>query len=92
MLYDPGFEASAAAAALIFAGSLVRIASWIALFALYAAVRTRAIAIGEFLSLPLFAGLLFAAAESLTLELAGALWLATYLAYGAFNYWAMRKA
>jgi PST family polysaccharide transporter len=92
MLYDPSFEASASATALIFAGSLVRIASWIGLYALYAALRTRAIAIGEFLSLPLFAALVFAARERLTLELAGALWLATYLAYGAFNFWAMRKA
>ena len=91
LLYDRSFEVSAGAVALIFAGSLVRIASWIALFALYAAVRTRTIAIGEFLSLPLFAALLFAAAEHLTLELAGALWLASYLAYGAFNFWAMRK-
>lgn len=92
VLYDPSFEASATAVALIFAGSLVRIAAWIPLFALYAMYRTRAIAIGEFLSLPLFAALLFAAGESLTLELAGALWLATYLAYSAFNFWAMRKA
>lgn len=92
LLYDPSFEASPTAAALVFAGSLVRIAAWIPLFALYAALRTRAIAIGEFLSLPLFALLIFTAGESLTLELVGALWLATYLAYGVFNFWAMRKA
>jgi PST family polysaccharide transporter len=91
-LYDPSFEASATATALIFAGSLVRIASWLALYGLYAAFRTRAIAIGELLSLPLFAALLFAAGDRLTLELAGALWLAAYLAYAAFNFWALRKA
>ena len=38
-LYDPSFQASPLAVALLFAGSLVRIASWIALFALYAALR-----------------------------------------------------
>jgi len=91
-LYDPSFEASPTAVALFFAGSLARIASWLALFGLYAALRTRAIAIGELLSLPLFALLLVAAGDRLTLELAGALWLAAYLAYAAFNFWALRKA
>ena len=45
LLYDSSFEAPAGAVALLFTGSLVRIGSWIALFALYAAVRTRAISI-----------------------------------------------
>jgi polysaccharide transporter, PST family len=91
-LYDTSFEASPTAVALFFAGSLARIASWLALFGLYAALRTRAIAIGELLSLPLFALLLVAAGDRLTLELAGALWLAAYLAYAAFNFWALRRA
>jgi PST family polysaccharide transporter len=90
-LYDPSFQAPPLAAALLFAGSLVRIASWIPLFGLYAASRTRAIAIGELLSLPLFAALVLAAGDRLTLELVGALWLASYLAYGAFNLWALRR-
>lgn len=92
VLYDASFEASATAAALIFAGSLARIASWIPLYGLYAAFRTRAIAIGELLSLPLFAALVFAAGDSLTLEVIGALWLATYLAYAGFNFWVLRKS
>ena len=92
MLYDESFQAPPLAVALIFAGNLVRIGAWIALFALYAAARTRAIAVGEFLSLPLFAALAFAAGDRLTLELAGAFWLASYLAYAAFNLWALRKA
>lgn len=91
-LYDPSFQASPLAAGLIFAGSLARIAAWIPLFGLYAASRTRAIAVGELLSLPLFAALCFAAGDRLTLELAGALWLATYLAYGAFNLCALRRS
>jgi len=91
-LYDPSFRAPPLAVGLLFAGSLARIAAWIPLFGLYAATRTRAIAVGELLSLPLFAALAYAAGDGLTLEIVGALWLATYLAYGAFNFWALRKA
>jgi hypothetical protein len=69
----------------------VRIAAWIPLFGLYAASRTRAIAAGELLSLPLFAALCLAAGDRLTLEVAGALWLATYAGYGVFNLWALRR-
>jgi hypothetical protein len=90
-LYDSSFQASPLAAGLIFAGSLVRIAAWIPLFGLYAASRTRAIAVGELLSLPLFAALCFAAGNRLTLELVGALWLAAYAVYGLFNLWALRR-
>ena len=70
-LYDPSFQAPPLAVALLFAGSLVRIAAWIPLFGLYAASRTRAIAVGELLSLPLFAALAFAAGDRLTLEIVG---------------------
>ena len=89
-LYDPTFQASPLAVALIFAGGWLRIAAWIALFGLYAAVRTRAIAIGEFLSLPLFVVLAFALGERLTLEAAGALWVLTFGIYAGFNFWALR--
>lgn len=91
-LYDESFRAPPLAAALLFAGSLARIAAWIPLFGLYAARRTSAIAAGELLSLPLFAALVAVLGESLTLDAVGALWLASYLAYGAFNFWALRKA
>jgi hypothetical protein len=57
-----------------------------ALFALYAKRRTGAIAAGELLSLPLFALLLAAWPGRLTLEAAGAAWLAAYAAYAAFNF------
>jgi PST family polysaccharide transporter len=90
-LYDPSFRPSPLAAGLIFAGNVVRIAAWIPLFGLYAASRTRAIAAGELLSLPLFAALCLAAGDRLTLEVAGALWLATYAGYGVFNLWALRR-
>ncbi len=91
MLYDPGFVVSPLAVALVFAGSLVRIASWVALFALYALRRTRAITIGEVLSLPLFAALLLFAGNGLSLEKAGAAWLASFAVYCAFNFWALRR-
>ena len=91
LLYDASFEVSASAAALFFAGGVLRIASWIPLYALYAMSRTRAIAVGELLSLPLFAALLAAWGDSLTLERAGLCWLFSYAAYAGFNYWAMRR-
>jgi O-antigen/teichoic acid export membrane protein len=89
-LYDPSLQASHTAAALFFTGSLVRIGSWIPLFALYAQRRTRQIALGELLSLPLFALLVYGAGNSLSLELAGAFWLLAYCAYAAFNLRAAR--
>jgi PST family polysaccharide transporter len=90
-LYDPAFHAPDAAVGLIFAGSVARIASWIPLFALYAMRRTMAITIGELFSLPLFATLLVVMGKHLTLEITGALWLVSYSAYCAFNFWALRR-
>ena len=90
LLYDASFQARPLVVALVFAGSVVRIAAWIPLFGLYAARRTRAIALGELLSLPLFAVLALALGERLTLEWAGVLWLASYVAYALFNAWALR--
>ena len=91
LLYDSSFRIPDGTVALFLAGSLVRIAAWVPLFALYAMRRTLAIVAGEFLSLPLFALLLAVFSRGLTLELAGILWLASYLAYGAFNLWAVRS-
>ena len=59
-------------------------------FGLYAARRTRAIAAGELLSLPLFALLALVLGERLTLEWAGVLWLGSYVTYALFNVWALR--
>lgn len=91
-LYQADFAAPDAAVALLFAGNVARIASWIPLFALYAMRRTRAIAVGELLSLPLFAALLALAGERLSLAHVGAFWLAAFAAYCAFNFWAARRA
>jgi O-antigen/teichoic acid export membrane protein len=91
-LYDESFAMSDAAVVLFFAGTLVRIASWLPLYALYAVRRTGAIAIGEFLSMPLFAALLAAHPGRLTLEWAGGLWVVAYAGYALFNLWAVRRA
>jgi PST family polysaccharide transporter len=90
-LYEPAFAAPDAAVALVFAGSLMRLASWVGLFALYAMRRTTAIAVGELLSLPLFAALMALAGRGLTLELAGAMWLLAFTVYCAFNFWAVQR-
>jgi O-antigen/teichoic acid export membrane protein len=91
VLYEPHVVASDTAVALLLAGSWVRIVSWLPLFALYALRRTGAIALGELLSLPLFALLVVAAGSRLSLELACGFWLAAYVAYAAFNVWAARR-
>jgi PST family polysaccharide transporter len=92
LLYDDSFRVPDAAATLFFAGTLVRIASWLPLYALYAMRRTGPLVVGEFLSMPLFAALLVAYPRPLLLEAAGALWLAAYAGYALFNLWAVRRA
>jgi hypothetical protein len=42
--------------------------------------------------MPLFAALLAAHPGRLSLEWAGALWLAAYAGYALFNLWAVRRA
>jgi len=91
LLYGPQFRPSALATGLVFAGGVLRIAAWVALYGLYARRRTVAIAVGEVLSLPLFAALILGAGSRLTLEVAGGCWLAAYCAYLAFNVWALRR-
>jgi O-antigen/teichoic acid export membrane protein len=91
LLYEPGVAAPDGAVALLLAGSWVRIVAWLPFFALYALRRTRAIAFGDLLSLPLFAALVTGAGGGLTLELAAGFWLAAYAAYAAFNFWAARR-
>jgi len=90
-LYLPDFAAPDPAVALLFAGNVMRVASWVPLFALFAMRRTSAITAGELLSLPLFAVLLTILGDGLSLETVGGLWLASYTAYCAFNLWAVRR-
>ena len=84
-LYDARFVVSDETAALIMLGSWIRIASWLFLFGLFAAHRTRLIVAGELLSLPLFALLLWLFAEGMTLERTALLYFVSYLVYLVFN-------
>ena len=84
-LYDARFLVSNQTAALFLLGSWLRIASWLFLFGLFAAHRTRLIVAGEVLSLPLFALLLWLYADGMSLERCALLYLFSYLVYLAFN-------
>ncbi len=84
-LYDTRFAVSDMTAALFMMGSWIRIASWLFLFGLFAAHRTRIIIFGEVLSLPLYAMLLWLFAEGMTLERSAMLYLISYLVYLGFN-------
>lgn len=84
-LYDARFTVSDETAALFLLGSWVRIASWLFMFGLFAAHRTRLIITGEILSLPLFALLLWQFADGMTLERTTLLYLGSYLTYLSFN-------
>lgn len=85
MLYDARFIVSDTAVAWFMLGSWVRIASWLFLFGLFAAQRTRLIMAGEILSLPLYAMLLWLFAAGMTLERGALLYLVSYLCYLGFN-------
>jgi PST family polysaccharide transporter len=84
-LYDARFAVSDVTAALFMLGSWTRITSWLFLFGLFSAHRTRLIMAGEVLSLPLYALLLWLFAEGMTLERAALWYLVSYLVYLAFT-------
>lgn len=83
--YDGRFVVSDETAAFFMLGSWARIASWVFLFGLFAAHRTKLIMLGEILSLPLYALLLWVFAEGMTLERAALLYLVSFLIYLAFT-------
>ncbi len=85
MLYDARFVVSDQAAALFMLGCLLRIGAWVFLFALFAARRTWLIGVGEVLSLPLFAWMLWNSSGQMTLERAALFYCLTYLVYLLFN-------
>jgi PST family polysaccharide transporter len=85
MLYDARFTVSDETAALFVLGTWTRIASWVFLFGLFAAHRTRLIIAGEVLSLPLYAFLLWRFADGMTLERAALFYLGSYVIYLGFN-------
>ena len=83
-LYDARFVIPDRAAALFLLGDWLRIGSWVFMYALFAMQRTVSIAVGEFLSVPLYAALLILFREGLELERAGLLYCVSYAAYFAF--------
>jgi O-antigen/teichoic acid export membrane protein len=84
-LYDKRFSVNDSTAALFMLGSWLRIASWLFLFGLFAAHRTKLIVAGEVLSLPLFAMLMWLFANGMTLERAALLYLTSYVFYLGYN-------
>ncbi len=74
-----------------FGGDALRMLSWIYLFALFARGAGRAVVIGEFLSLPLFALLLWLLPGPVELFRIGLCWLLAYAVYAIFNAVALRR-
>ncbi|MBI5899296.1 MAG: hypothetical protein HZB40_08735 [Rhodocyclales bacterium] len=72
-------------------GDALRMISWIFLFGLFARGAGRAVSLGEFLSLPLFALLLWLLPGTMTLPAVGLCWMLAYAAYCAFNALALRS-
>lgn len=89
-LYEPRVAATPLAVGLFLLGEALRVGSWVILFALLAQRATWWVTLGEFLSLPLFAGLVMLFSTGIDLERAGALYLATYVVYLAFNLLGLR--
>ncbi len=75
-----------------FAGDALRMASWVFLFGLFARGAGRAVVIGEFLSLPLFALLLWLLPTPVSIQGIGLCWLAAYAVYAIFNAWALHRS
>lgn len=92
LLYREDMALPRADAILILAGDLLRAVSWVFLYGLYARHVPRAVTIGEFLSIPLFALILWAGIRPAGLIQIGAAWALAYLAYAVFNGLALREA
>ena len=74
-----------------FAGDALRMLSWIFLFGLFACCAGWAVSVGELLSLPLFAALLWLLPGPLSLPAIGLAWMLSYAVYAGFNGWALRR-
>jgi len=92
LLYRDGLPVTRLDALPFFAGDALRMLSWIFLFGLFARGAGWAVTAGEFLSLPLFAGLLLALPGRLSLPVIGLAWALAYVVYAGFNYWALRRS
>jgi O-antigen/teichoic acid export membrane protein len=89
-LYNSAFKPNSYLLMIFLIGDWLRIASWIFLFYFYAKGSIKVIVIGEFLSLPLFAGLL-SLNNTPSLEWVGNSYLCTYLSYLIFNFFYFMK-
>lgn len=85
LLYRADVAVSRADAVFFLLGDWLRVISWVTLFGLFARRAARAITVGEFLSLPLFALLLTVLPGVSGVHEIGILWCLTYLAYATFN-------
>ena len=90
ILYSDKFLMPMAASGLFLLGDALRLASWVPLQGMFATERTKAVAIGEWLSLPLFAALL-TVLNVKTLVGAGVCYVVTYAVYLAFNAWCIYR-
>jgi PST family polysaccharide transporter len=90
-LYNNAFDSSAELFGLFLFGDWLRIASWIFLFSFYAKGAISAIIFGEFLSLPLFAALIYINRDQLSPTLIGELYVIAYICYLVFNLLAFTK-
>lgn len=91
-LYRPELSVPSADASLLFLGDWLRMVAWVFLYGLYARQVPRAVTIGEFLSIPLFALLVWFAIPPSGLAEVGLAWALAYVAYAVFNGLALREA
>ncbi len=85
LLYRADLPASRGDALYFLMGDALRMISWVFLFGLFARGAGRAVSLGEFFSLPLFAVLLWLLPGAMTLTAIGLCWMLAYVAYCAFN-------
>jgi len=79
-------------AALMLFGDWLRVVAWLFLYGLYARHAARAVTIGEFCSVPLFALILWFSILPNSLAGVGAAWAIAYCVYAVFNGLALREA
>jgi hypothetical protein len=91
-LYNNGFAVSDTTAKWYMLGCWLRIASWLFLFGLFAAHRTRLIIAGELFSFPFYGLLLWVFSDGMTLERSAVLFCISYLVYLVFNAGALKFA
>jgi len=85
VLYRADLPLSRGDALAFFAGDALRMCAWVFHFGLFARGAGKAVTLGEFLSLPLFAALVWLLPAPANLREVGLCWLLAYACYAAFN-------